>query len=85
MAAFGAKLLEIKWVDSATATNSWEYRDEIRPLKPCRVVSVGFILEDKPEYITLAQSVSRSQVLGRITIPRVCITDARYVDKDGSS
>ena len=49
------------------------------PWKPVRATSVGFVLDDNEtkNYITLVQSVSAEQILGRITIPREAIKKIR--------
>ena len=65
--------IEIEWIDSKSGPNEWEYREDLEPLLPIRCKTVGFLLEDTPEYKTIAQTVSDSQVHGRITIPSVCV------------
>ena len=71
--------VEITWLDSKGITPSWEYRDELDPLKPTVVSSIGYLLEDATEYKTIAQSVSADQVLGRTTIPVVSIKNIRRI------
>ncbi len=61
--------VEIEWIDSKGVTSSWEYLDEVAPLEPSVVNSIGYLLEDNKDYKTLVQSVSADQVLGRLTIP----------------
>mgnify|MGYP001587159507 FL=1 len=65
----GSQPVLIEWLDSKGINNQWEYLDEIEPLLPSRCISVGFLIEETPEYKTIAQSVSATQVLGRMTIP----------------
>lgn len=63
-------LVEIKWVDSNTGDDAvWEYLSDLESLEPVQCNSVGYLVEDNKDYKTLAQSVSHTQVLGRITIP----------------
>lgn len=66
----------IEWVDSR-GINWWEYLDEIEPLKPHVCYSVGFIMEDNPEYKTIALGLSKTQVIGRLTIPIGCIKNIK--------
>jgi hypothetical protein len=62
------EIVLIEWVDSK-GMERWEYLDEIQPMPPSVCYSVGFIIEDNPEYKTLALGLSDTQVLGRTTIP----------------
>ena len=62
----------IEWVDSK-GMERWEYLDGLEPMPPCICYSVGFIIEDNPDYKTLALGLSDTQVLGRTTIPSGCI------------
>ena len=62
----------IEWVDSK-GMERWEYLDELEPMPPCICHSVGFIIEDCKDYKTIALGLSETQVLGRTTIPSVCI------------
>lgn len=49
------KLVLIEWLDSKGITNQWEYLDEIESIKPCKCLSVGFLLEETEQYKTIAQ------------------------------
>lgn len=71
------KRVEITWLDSHGITSSWEYWDDLEDLKPCVIISIGYLLKDGKDYKTIAQSVSDSQVLGRMTIPVGCIKKIR--------
>jgi hypothetical protein len=77
---FKRKLVLIEWMDSKGVTYSWEYWDEIEPLKPDRCYSVGFLLEDAEEYKTIAQSISETQVIGRVSIPNCSIQSIREIE-----
>ena len=66
----------IEWLDSK-GMERWEYLDEIEPMPPCVCYAVGFIIEDTPDYKTLALGLSDAQVLGRTTIPSGCIRSIR--------
>lgn len=71
------KRVEITWLDSHGITSSWEYWDGLEELKPCVIISIGYLIKDRKDYKTIAQSVSDSQVLGRMTIPVGCIKKIR--------
>jgi len=73
IAGLERKLVLIEWLDSKGITNEWEYLDDIEPMKPDRCYSVGFLLEETAEYKTIAQSISKTQVIGRSTIPKCSI------------
>lgn len=62
----------IEWLDSK-GMERWEYLNEIEPLLPAICYSVGFLIEDNPDYKTIALGLSDTQVLGRTTIPSGCI------------
>ncbi|MFA5377209.1 MAG: hypothetical protein WC455_15775 [Dehalococcoidia bacterium] len=62
----------IQWVDSK-GMERWEYLDEIEPMPPANCLSVGFLIEDNPDYKTIALGLGTTQVLGRTTIPAGCI------------
>jgi len=63
------QILLIEWLDSKGITSQWEYLDDAEPMKPDECLSVGFLLEKTREYVTIAQSVGETQVIGRTTIP----------------
>jgi len=67
------KLIYIKWLDSKGLTSEWEFWDEIEPLKPTVCISVGFLIDNNNQYKTLATTISKNQVFGRITIPACSI------------
>ncbi len=66
----------IEWIDSK-GMNRWEYLDEIEPMPPCVCYSVGFIIDDNPDYKTLALGLSDTQVPGRMTITSSCIKNVK--------
>jgi len=72
--------VEIQWIDSKGVTSSWEHKDDLESLEPVLVTSLGYLLEDKKEYKTIAQSVSADQVLGRMSIPVVSIKKVRKIN-----
>jgi len=73
------KVVEITWIDSHGVTSTWEFWEEIEELKPARVKSVGYLIADKEGYKTIVQSVSDTQILGRLTIPTGCIRKIKEI------
>jgi len=67
------KKIEIKWIDSKAGKNEWEYIDDLETIRPVMCTSIGFLLEDTPEYKPIVHTNNKDQVLGRITIPSSCI------------
>lgn len=67
------KKIIIEWVDSKGVTSVWEDRDDLESMGVCLCKTIGFVTELTDEYVTVAQSVSDDQVLGRISIPMVSI------------
>ena len=47
----------------------WIRLDGLETYPPALCYSVGFLMEDTPEYKTIALGISEAQVLGRMTIP----------------
>ena len=66
------EIILIEWVDSK-GMERWEYLDEIESMPPDTCYSVGFLIEDNPEYKTIALGLGTTQVLGRTTIPMCSI------------
>ena len=69
----------IRWIDSKGITTDWEFRNELELLKPCICFSGGFLIDDTPEYKTISQTITKNQVLGRLTIPNCSIIKIKYI------
>lgn len=69
----------IEWLDSK-GMERWEYLDEIEPIPPATCYSVGFLIENTPDYKTIALGLSDTQVLGRTTIPAGCIKSIKRLE-----
>ncbi len=67
------KKVEIHWLDSKGITSEWEFLEDIQPLVPCECTSVGYLIDENKDYKTIVQSISKEQVLGRMSIPTACI------------
>ena len=72
----------IEWLDSAGSIERWEFLDEIEPILPHVCYSVGFLFVDDEDYKTLISNSSETQVMGRLTIPSVCIKSIRVLHED---
>ena len=73
------KIILIKWLDTHGVSSDWEFKDEMKPQKPCVITSIGFIEAETPEYITIYQNDSDTQVVGRMTIPKACILKSKKI------
>ncbi len=73
------KIVLIKWVDSKSGPEDWEHLEDIEPVKPTSCESVGFLIDEKSSYKTIAHTIGGGQVLGRITIPVCAITEFRIL------
>jgi len=73
------KLVIIHWMDSKGITSEWEFLDDLKAYVPAECTSVGYLLEDAPEYKTIVQSLGGSQVMGRLSIPAACIQEIKEV------
>ena len=75
------KLVLVEWIDSCSpSVNGWECINEVELKPPSKPWTVGFILEETEDCITLVQTISGDQILGRITIPKVAIFDIYHLD-----
>ena len=72
-------MVYIQWLDSKGVTQGWEDADELEPLEPVLCETVGFLIDESPEYKTLAISRGNQQVLGRMTIPTCAIKKVKWL------
>ena len=75
------RIVKIEWLDSKAAPHEWEYRDDLGSLAPVSCITVGFILEQTKDYVTVAHTISENQILGRLTIPRISIKNRPLAGK----
>ena len=70
------KCIEVYWVDSC-ASHGWQHISDLNP-RPSMILSVGILISDEPEAITLAASRNEEGgVDSPITIPRECIKSVK--------
>lgn len=69
-------LVLIEWLDSGQPIPRWQWLSDIKPRRPHRCVSVGFLIQDDDETKTLAPNLGASagdtdwdQASGLTTIP----------------
>ena len=77
------QIVLIDWIDSKGITDKWEHLDGLKPMTCCICRTIGFVLDETDDYVTIAQSITlieneeESQVLGRMSIPKVSIKDRK--------
>lgn len=59
----------VEWVDSRATGNYWENIDSIEPLEVAKCKTYGFVVEINKQYLTVASTISKEQILCRLTIP----------------
>jgi len=70
------KLVMVEWIDSYTEFG-WNSKEDYELLKPTHPVSVGILIADSIESISLIQTRSNDQYTSSITIPKGCIRRIR--------
>lgn len=48
------KLVFVEWLDAYSSESGWKSAKKMRGQKPVRVKSVGWLVADEPDYITVA-------------------------------
>lgn len=67
------KIVYVEWTDSCALDGVWKARSNIEDLDPNPIVSVGIIIRDEKDFLTIAAHVSQHQIAGEMCIPRACI------------
>ena len=62
------KIAKVKWRDSAIIS-SQNYIESLKEEKICEFESVGFVLENTDDHITLTRDIIRQEARGTILIP----------------
>jgi hypothetical protein len=73
------KIIMVEWLDAIGPTPEWEFNNNIELLKPAKCITIGILIDEQPEYITVAQSLilepeDSKSITGRMTIPKGVIT-----------
>lgn len=71
------KVVYVEWIDSTGGGSAWELRRDLDDFEPLQCKSVGLVLEETSEYLTLAMSTTEFSVMGALTIPKVVITKVK--------
>ena len=70
----------IEWVDSSTSRiNGWIAHRDYDPVKCISATTVGFIIYEDTNIITIAHSISEDEYLGEISIPKCSIIKIREI------
>ncbi|MPZ70254.1 MAG: hypothetical protein GEU71_12110 [Actinobacteria bacterium] len=75
----------VEWVDSC-GSSGWEPLDEARKTRPLSIHTVGYVLGEDADYVTIIQSYDERQN-GQphgdhhISIPKVAVKTARTISK----
>lgn len=68
------EIVYVEWIDSCSAAASvWNDRKHAKNLNADLCQSIGFLLADRKDEISIASHLGSDQVSGHMTIPRVAI------------
>ena len=76
------KLVKVTWFDTnETSDSGWLSLDEVKKNKPCKVASVGWLINEDEKFITIAADIDAHEneseaddLLGRVQcFPRGCV------------
>jgi hypothetical protein len=72
-------MVRVDWIDSCSfGTQRWRESVESEQLAPSRIQTVGILVKETKNYITVTGSMDEEDhVSGCLTIPRGCITKLR--------
>jgi len=76
------KIVEIKWVDSCSYAEVWVNKEHVSevPFSPSDCATVGYLIQEDEDCITIAQSINDNQYGKLFTIPRGCIEEINELD-----
>ena len=69
----------IQWIDSASYAVPWSSPQDIAELEPVVIHTVGFVVNETDEFITLVSSLTDDAAGGDVTIPKVAIKDRHLI------
>ena len=74
-------LVEVLW-DDATEIKGWKEEHEEEELKPCMILSVGFLVKQTKSHVVIAQDLSDDHMRnGRSQIPRGMVKRLKVIKK----
>mgnify|MGYP003662644038 CR=1 FL=1 len=74
----------VLWLDITSKTEPWICLDEAVEMRPATMRTVGWIIEDTPDYITIASTIDTTDdLVGDVNcIPRGVIVEIRHITKN---
>lgn len=77
------RLVKVVWRDIQGLEDTWETLEEIRELSPVSIETVGWIIVESEEYITMTSSLSTDKTFGGsvTAIPKGCIDSVVVVSE----
>lgn len=77
------KMVKVAW-DDAYATSAWTALKKAKKhVRPGLFHSIGYLIADKDDRITVAGSIGQGKAGEVLTIPRGCVVEAREIE-DGA-
>ncbi len=67
------KKVSLSWIDSIVGPEGWQFIEDIKERRPSKVCTTGFLFAETDDYITIAHSYTKTQVQGRLMIPKCSI------------
>ena len=70
------KIVQIKWLDICHGTPNWAYLDSLE-VSPLTAVSVGMVVRETDDFISIAQSYSEETglIADTLTIPKSVVKE----------
>lgn len=66
-------IVKIDWIDSCFGPAGWGEKEDFENVTLVECTTVGFIVQETKEHITIASTVNEDQVSSVVTIPKSCI------------
>lgn len=78
----GEKLVLIKWVDSYSVYEQWDFINDISEPIVIECISVGFVIKETDESILIIPHISGENEAGKggICIPKISITKLKQLN-----
>lgn len=75
-------IVEVLWIDAvANAITEWMDIDDLQEVQPCETLSVGYLITDHPEWLTIIALMNDSTGGHAITIPRGMVLTVRALHR----
>lgn len=69
----------VNWIDSVGLPALWHDDEEVLDLELIEIISIGRVMNEDKDYITLACHLAPNQIAGAICIPRVAINKIKVL------